>query len=556
MKSFFKKSFAVILCAFMLFGIVGTGGSASDIFGTISAEAENDTAFKTGDLIAFGSYPQSKVTDSALREKLEAQPKEWVSYGYYTGEDNNYDGSMKAGDYMKYADISYNGEKFMAVSIKLYRPYYTGLAAGEYDGSSNQVYNGYEIGKTYYFLYEPLKWRVLDPEEGLVMCENLIDSQPFNNYTLWNDVNSDGQYDEKDYYFGDSSRTYYADNYAKSSIRQWLTDDFYNTAFGSEEKENIEISPLDNSAYSSQYSEYDSAATYDKVFLLSYSDVMNEKYGFSSMDTGDPEREASGTDYAECQGLTAVDGEPTNGCSKWRLRTPGYTAEYACYVTEKGYVSNGYYYRTYFTDLGIRPAMKLITLKNDSTGSKPEESSTYSVTWFSDGKFLSSAEYKAGDTIVKPADPVRSGDTFFGWSPDVPSTMPAKSLTFTAVFDSEKFDNTVIYTSDGSVDYRTKTTFTATATGIPTGYYLAIYGAQDKPITGTNTEVTANLGELKGNKTLTVKIVDSNGNVQTAANGSEISKTATVSVNSGFFKKIIAFFRGLFNRLPSVTIKP
>lgn len=504
-----------------------------------------------GDLIEYGSYPQSKVTDEAVLSSLSAESENWVSYGYYSGSGDCFDGTMTACDCMSYADIVCNGEKYRAVKLDDYRPYYTGTQAS----NNHQSSNGYEIGNIYYFKYEPVQWRVLDPVDGLVISESVIDSQPFNNYCIYSDVNENGEYDSNEF-FGDSGCTHFANDYEKSYIRAWLSDEFYNTAFSSDEKQNIFLTKLDNSAYSARFNKFDGANTYDKVYLPSYSDMINDRYGFDYVGipyiSVDHARAAYGTDYAICQGLK---GEK-NGYTMWATRTPGYRSDYFCYIQGDGVIINGYFYGTYCSDKGVRPAMKLITLKNDSTGSKPEESSTYSVTWFSDGKFLSSAEYKAGDTIVKPADPVRSGDTFFGWSPEVPSTMPAKSLTFTAVYDSEKFDNAVIYTCDGSVDYRTKTTFTATATGIPTGYYLAIYGAQDKPITGTNTEVTANLGELKGNKTLTVKIVDSNGNVQTAANGSEISKSATISVNSGFFKKIIAFFRGLFNRLPSVTIKP
>ena len=49
-----------------------------------------------------------------------------------------------------------------------------------------------------------------------------------------------------------------------------------------------------------------------------------------------------------------------------------------------------------------------------------------------------------------------------------------------------------------------------------------------------------------GSKIVTVKLVDSNGVVYEDANGNEISDSQTVTVNGGFFQKIISFFKNLF----------
>ncbi len=114
----------------------------------------------------------------------------------------------------------------------------------------------------------------------------------------------------------------------------------------------------------------------------------------------------------------------------------------------------------------------------------------------------------------------------------------------------------VINVASRTVDYRSKVTIKAKASGVDTSYRLAIYVGNNRVATGSNTEVTYNAGETKGDINYTVKVVDANNTVAKDANGNEISKEGKVSCNSGFFKKLVAFFKGLFNKLPSVTVAP
>lgn len=69
-------------------------------------------------------------------------------------------------------------------------------------------------------------------------------------------------------------------------------------------------------------------------------------------------------------------------------------------------------------------------------------------------------------------------------------------------------------------------------------------------------EATYDVGEIKSDINYTVKIIDANGNVQKDASGNELSKDSKVTCNASFFKKLVAFFKGLFGSLPVVTIKP
>ena len=347
MRKFAAVLFAIVLlCAAPIGGLVGVDCIS---FFAPKAEAAGKT-YKVGDIVEFGSYPQSRVTNSSLVSALNKVSKKWVSYGYYSGTGDY--GTMVQGDWMKYADFTYNGTKYRAVTFSQYRPYMTDYLSSY----SCQEDNGYTPNNIYYFKYEPLKWRVLDPSTGLVLCENIIDSQAYSN-TIY-------EYGTDSYggtaYWNDAEHTHYANDYATSSIRAWLNDDFYNTAFSSSQRAGILTSQLDNSAYSASHSKYNSETTYDKVFLLSYSEMRNTAYGFPANNTSsNSARQANGTDYAKCQGLRVYSAD---GCSDWCLRSAGIYSAYVCCVQPYGDTDTKN--SVDYTGEGIRPAIKISNLSS------------------------------------------------------------------------------------------------------------------------------------------------------------------------------------------------
>ncbi len=319
-----KRVISILLAVIMLAGIVivpGVTASAADI--------------KTGTLVTFGSYPQTSVVDSGTLAKLNAQLLSWKYYDYYC------DGAQE--NYMQYADTTVSGTCYRAVKFSHYRPYW-------WNDSSSYTYqddNGYEPDNIYWFRYDPIVWRVLDAGEGLVMTENLLDSQPFHNEYYYNNL----------LLYGDQSYTHYASDWAYSSLRAWMNNDFFNTAF---DDEKICIKTASLSTPSSYLSDYDAKQTKDKVFLLSGTDVLNPLYGFRS-DIGsgtDTDRIAYGTDYARCQGLevNSSKGNRNSGASWWRLRTP-HNCNNTGGVGDDGQVD--IFVDTYYTHGGIRPALKV-----------------------------------------------------------------------------------------------------------------------------------------------------------------------------------------------------
>lgn len=337
MKKMFKRILSTLLVSVLLIGIATMGG-----FGLApKANAKNISSCKVGDIIEFGSYPQSKITDSDLIAKIEAVGKSisWVDYNYYIGTGTSDDGNMKPVDgMMLYKDIPYNGSKYRAVKINQYRPYRTGNTSSE----TYQYDNGYNKGNIYYFKYEPLSWRILDPSEGYVMCNQIIDSQAYQNFIYYNG---------SEYYNSEACENY-ASDWVTSSLRQWLNNSFYKTAFSEEEKSQIGTSHLENKSIIS--SAYNSADTYDKIFPISYYDTKNSAYGFSSSSIDyNTALQMKGTDYARCQGLWVSSSY--GGTSWWRLRSADFSYSATC-VALDGWSPHGGIVSD--TDGGVVPAFK------------------------------------------------------------------------------------------------------------------------------------------------------------------------------------------------------
>ena len=275
-----KRALAVLLAAVLL------------CVGVPLAVAEDEPTYQLGDQIQFGTYPQTRVEETP--ELLAAaESATWKSYEYYSGTYNpregtgyQYDGNMKPCGSMEYSDFFFHGQKYRAVLFHSYRAYATGYYSYNYD-YQYQTQNGYTPRGTYYFKYEPLTWRVIDPTAKMIMCESIIDSQSYQNTVSY----------FSGVYYQDNDSSVYANDYASSSIRAWLNHDFYETAFTEVQKENIQTTELNNDAYynGKNFEDYNSAITNDKIYLPSYLDVYNVSYGFY-INQNDATRIASGTD--------------------------------------------------------------------------------------------------------------------------------------------------------------------------------------------------------------------------------------------------------------------
>lgn len=308
---------------------------------------------------------------------------------------------------------------FRAVTFSEYRPGSSGGLKG--DVYSNQNDNGYHPNNVYYFKYEPLTWRVLDPDEGYIMCDNAIDSQAFQNFVIKKD---DKLYNSKDL-------TNYVSDWETSSLRQWLNKTFYNTAFSHEEKMLIGTTFLENNSTDGTWFGTD---TGDKIFMLSFDDVINSAYGFdSSKSEFDEARKLKGTAYSKCQGLYCID----EGIACWWLRTPG-NAEAVYLVSCYGWAALGQ--GVYGTGMGVVPALKLNPKAVD-----------VSVVYDLDGGawaegYTAPTSYKSNETLALPTaeNVVREGYTFSGWEQ---TSLINKTVTYAAKWISNGY--TVSFDSNG-----------------------------------------------------------------------------------------------------------
>ena len=135
-------------------------------------------------------------------------------------------------------------------------------------------------------------------------------------------------------------KTIHPNNYKESDIRKWGNETFCETAFDALAKQIIETTTVDNSASTtaSGSNSYACENTEDKVFLLSYKEILNTSYGFSSSwSTKDTARQLKSTDYAKSQGIHVSTISSSLGNSNWWLRSPySYKNDYVAGVDDDG----------------------------------------------------------------------------------------------------------------------------------------------------------------------------------------------------------------------------
>lgn len=168
---------------------------------------------------------------------------------------------------------------------------------------------------------EAIEWLVLDVQgdKALVISKYALDAQPYNKT--------------------DENITW-----EKCTLRSWLNNDFYNSAFTSSEKNKIRTTTVvaeDNLVYGTEAGNN----TQDKIFLLSISE--SNKY-FSS----NKERMCKPTAYAKYRGPWTN----SNGNCWWWLRSPGYFQDDAADVDIDGVVREFGYF-VHESGGAVRPAM-------------------------------------------------------------------------------------------------------------------------------------------------------------------------------------------------------
>ena len=242
---------------------------------------------KVGERIELGWYPQSIVTDDdtikALKE-ICGKPKLsrgslWKDYNYATGSG-------------MYADINFSDKRYRVVYKKKHR-----------DGEVYE-FSDYPDGKIYITLYEPILWRVLKitDNKAMIVSEKLIDGQEFS--ILKKRERKKAKINKN--------------NYEYSFVRQWLNNEFFETAFNDIEKSAVETIVVCNAASTTrnEINPYACNDTEDKVSLLSFQEA-------KTLFENNKARWKKVTEYAKmqgCFGYRTHDAKYDN--SSWWLRSP------------------------------------------------------------------------------------------------------------------------------------------------------------------------------------------------------------------------------------------
>lgn len=189
---------------------------------------------------------------------------------------------------------------------------------------------------------QPIVWQILETYEddtALVISDKILDG-----YKYFNGLH-------------DGENTIYSCTWKNSGMRQWLNDSdngFLKEAFSENEQslikeEHIDFYPvgyngIDNEHYCSD----------DKVFLLSYYDMVNSQYGFNEYKNHcDQARTANVTSYAKNKGFT----NGTYGQNYFWLRSfEESNSDCTLIVTDTGSIIAG---PTNNTVGGVRPALRI-----------------------------------------------------------------------------------------------------------------------------------------------------------------------------------------------------
>ena len=288
--------------------------------------------------IYFGYYPQTLEKRNTIVNTLTTyagmlptseNSYNWIDCGYYIS--NNVE------SYMWYIDLDtdFDGRyDYRGVYFTKYRP--TNISSESKPENATQDNNGYYPENVYWFKYELIEWDIIKEEnsKALLISNYMLDTQEY------------CETDRTDQFERSNGETGYANNYKLSTIRAWLNDDFYNTAFIDAEKEIIDLTTVKNDETTtiSSPNPYTCANTEDYVFLLSYEEAASYYLNKES-------RITSGSDYAKCQGLFTND----DGNSQWRLRSPNpQYSNSASYVTSSGELKMEY---VDIISRGERPAL-------------------------------------------------------------------------------------------------------------------------------------------------------------------------------------------------------
>lgn len=272
-----KRIFSMLLALMMLCTLedISAFAQAADSLEPQSWGAD----VSAGDVISFGSYPQTELSGSALTDEI-------VNAQYDSNGDAEIGGEryrrIKGREWVKVSEYNQYVQEHYPDGVTYDQP-----VIEECENAKIEREGTYR-----YFKWEPVKWKVLknEKEEGtlFVMADQVLDAVDYYNHSngvgeaLWKDC----------------------------TLRKWLNSDetgFYHTAFNAKEKDAVKVNAGNPEG--------------DRIYLLSEEEAKNPEYGFENTDGQSAGRKMEASAYAAARGASVIGGG--NYACSWFLRTPG-----------------------------------------------------------------------------------------------------------------------------------------------------------------------------------------------------------------------------------------
>lgn len=167
---------------------------------------------------------------------------------------------------------------------------------------------------------EPIEWLVLEVKDGkaFLLAKYGLDVKAY-----------DSNFSRRNSYPGG-----YNAAWETCTLRTWLNDEFYNTAFTAKEQESIELTTVKNTD-NATYGVDAGNDTKDKVYLLSMDESI--KYLGKAVNRKNLKAVTTPTKYTMAQGLVMQEPNQWYGDNcDWWLRTPGMCGDFASYIANDG----------------------------------------------------------------------------------------------------------------------------------------------------------------------------------------------------------------------------
>ena len=198
--------------------------------------------------VYFGYYPQKELTGNAITDEIRN-----AAY------DSN-------------GDAVINGRRYRRLTWEM------NSQTGTINEITRELWNGFSDNGFRYFQYEPVKWQILnnDGKTLFLFSDQIIEQQSLHS---WSDYESiwESLYLRKWLNYDGTEEL--------NLPKRYKTKGFMNFAFSKEEQNKILVTRVVQDA-NPDYPDADGNPrtngpdTYDKIFLLNYSEITSEQYGF------------------------------------------------------------------------------------------------------------------------------------------------------------------------------------------------------------------------------------------------------------------------------------